>query len=302
MAAAVADFAPKRASSSKIKRGGGDLQIDLVANPDIIAEVGEMADGTAPVPGRLRRRERRPRGERAQQAARQGPRPDRRQQGRRAVRRDRLRREQGHRLRRRGRAQRLADAPQAAGRRTAVGPDRGPLPQGTPAGASRATGPLPPSADGAGAARRPRAAGRDPRTTPGRRLGRLRPDHGGPPRRPAVARPARAAPRTAAWWSAPSSTRASFRPSTSRARCAATSTASWRSSSARGPTSSSCRRSSSLYPPDDVTRVTVEGLTRQLEGASRPGHLDGLTTVMLKMLHLVGPASLYLGQRTPSRS
>jgi pantoate--beta-alanine ligase len=54
---------------------------------------------------------------------------------------------------------------------------------------------------------------------------------------------------------------------------------------------------SSLYPPDDVTRVTVEGLTRQLEGASRPGHLDGLTTVMLKMLHLVGPANLYLGQR-----
>jgi len=54
---------------------------------------------------------------------------------------------------------------------------------------------------------------------------------------------------------------------------------------------------SSLYPSDDVTRVTVEGLTRQLEGASRPGHLDGLTTVMLKMLHLVGPASVYLGQR-----
>jgi pantoate--beta-alanine ligase len=52
-----------------------------------------------------------------------------------------------------------------------------------------------------------------------------------------------------------------------------------------------------LYPPADVTRITVEGLTRQLEGASRPGHLDGLTTVMLKMLHLVGPASLYLGQR-----
>ena len=53
----------------------------------------------------------------------------------------------------------------------------------------------------------------------------------------------------------------------------------------------------SLYPPDDTTRVTVEGLTRQLEGASRPGHLDGLTTVMLKLIHLVGPARLYLGQR-----
>jgi pantoate--beta-alanine ligase len=54
---------------------------------------------------------------------------------------------------------------------------------------------------------------------------------------------------------------------------------------------------STLYPPDDTTRVTVEGLTRQLEGASRPGHLDGLTTVMLKLLLLVGPARLYLGQR-----
>jgi len=53
----------------------------------------------------------------------------------------------------------------------------------------------------------------------------------------------------------------------------------------------------SLYPADDTTRVTVEGLTRQLEGASRPGHLDGLTTVMLKLVHLVGPARLYLGQR-----
>jgi phosphopantothenoylcysteine decarboxylase/phosphopantothenate--cysteine ligase len=48
MAAAVADFAPKRASSRKIKRDGGELQIDLVPNPDIIAEVGEMADGARP--------------------------------------------------------------------------------------------------------------------------------------------------------------------------------------------------------------------------------------------------------------
>ena len=52
-----------------------------------------------------------------------------------------------------------------------------------------------------------------------------------------------------------------------------------------------------LYPRDDMTRVTVEGLTRHLEGASRPGHLDGLTTVMIKLLQLVGPARLYLGQR-----
>ena len=52
-----------------------------------------------------------------------------------------------------------------------------------------------------------------------------------------------------------------------------------------------------LYPSDDTTRVTVEGLTRQLEGASRPGHLDGLTTVMTKLINIVGPARLYLGQK-----
>lgn len=52
-----------------------------------------------------------------------------------------------------------------------------------------------------------------------------------------------------------------------------------------------------IFPPDDRTRVIVEGLTRQLEGASRPGHLDGLTTVMLKLINLVGPARLYLGQK-----
>jgi len=52
-----------------------------------------------------------------------------------------------------------------------------------------------------------------------------------------------------------------------------------------------------LYPTDDRTRVSVEGLTRQLEGASRPGHLDGLTTVMLKLVNLVGPARMYVGQK-----
>jgi pantoate--beta-alanine ligase len=52
-----------------------------------------------------------------------------------------------------------------------------------------------------------------------------------------------------------------------------------------------------MFAPDDRTRVTVEGLTRQLEGASRPGHLDGLTTVMLKLVNLVGPARMYLGQK-----
>ncbi|MGH2454808.1 MAG: bifunctional phosphopantothenoylcysteine decarboxylase/phosphopantothenate--cysteine ligase CoaBC [Candidatus Limnocylindria bacterium] len=48
MAAAVSDFAPKRASAKKIKREGPGLQVELVPNPDIVAEVGEMPDGVRP--------------------------------------------------------------------------------------------------------------------------------------------------------------------------------------------------------------------------------------------------------------
>src|ERR671919_341120 len=48
MAAAVADFAPARASQHKIKRSGDNLQIELVPNPDIVAEVGEMPEGVRP--------------------------------------------------------------------------------------------------------------------------------------------------------------------------------------------------------------------------------------------------------------
>lgn len=56
-----------------------------------------------------------------------------------------------------------------------------------------------------------------------------------------------------------------------------------------------------VYPPEDLTRVTVEGLTRRLEGASRPGYLDGLTTATMKLINLVGPARLYLGQKDAQR-
>ena len=48
MAAAVADFAPKRPSAKKIKREGRGLQVELVPNPDIVAEVGEMPDDMRP--------------------------------------------------------------------------------------------------------------------------------------------------------------------------------------------------------------------------------------------------------------
>ena len=53
----------------------------------------------------------------------------------------------------------------------------------------------------------------------------------------------------------------------------------------------------SLFPPDDLTRVIVARLTDRLEGASRPGYLDLVTTVIAKLLGIVGPAHLYLGQK-----
>jgi pantoate--beta-alanine ligase len=56
-----------------------------------------------------------------------------------------------------------------------------------------------------------------------------------------------------------------------------------------------------IYPPNDATRVVVDRLTERLEGASRPGTMDGLTTVLLKLIHLVGPARLYLGQKDAQR-
>ena len=48
MAAAVADYAPAKPSGRKIKRGAETLRLDLVPNPDIIAEVGEMPDQVRP--------------------------------------------------------------------------------------------------------------------------------------------------------------------------------------------------------------------------------------------------------------
>jgi len=52
-----------------------------------------------------------------------------------------------------------------------------------------------------------------------------------------------------------------------------------------------------IFPPDDSTSVTITALRQRLEGASRPGHLDGVVTAMLKLINLVGPARLYLGQK-----
>lgn len=52
-----------------------------------------------------------------------------------------------------------------------------------------------------------------------------------------------------------------------------------------------------MYPPGFATWVEVEGLTRPLEGAARPGHFRGVTTVVAKLFNAVQPQKAYFGQK-----
>ena len=56
-------------------------------------------------------------------------------------------------------------------------------------------------------------------------------------------------------------------------------------------------RARELYPAGHRTRVRVEGMDEVLEGASRPGHFVGVATVVLKLLNVVVPDTLWLGQK-----
>jgi pantoate--beta-alanine ligase len=52
-----------------------------------------------------------------------------------------------------------------------------------------------------------------------------------------------------------------------------------------------------VYPEGFSTYVSVEGLTSRLEGASRPTHFRGVTTVVLKLLNVVQPDRAYFGRK-----
>jgi len=52
-----------------------------------------------------------------------------------------------------------------------------------------------------------------------------------------------------------------------------------------------------VYPAGDCTRVRVDGLSDRLEGASRPGHFEGVASVVLRLLNGVQPDTLWLGQK-----
>jgi pantoate--beta-alanine ligase len=54
-----------------------------------------------------------------------------------------------------------------------------------------------------------------------------------------------------------------------------------------------------MYPlgADDGVRVSVSGLGDMLEGASRPGHFDGVATVVAKLFNLVQPDLAVFGRK-----
>jgi pantoate--beta-alanine ligase len=52
-----------------------------------------------------------------------------------------------------------------------------------------------------------------------------------------------------------------------------------------------------LYPDDYRYRVSETGLSQRLCGAHRPGHFDGVLTVIMKLLHIVRPDKAYFGEK-----
>ena len=54
---------------------------------------------------------------------------------------------------------------------------------------------------------------------------------------------------------------------------------------------------SEMCPEPMLTVVSVASIASRLEGASRPGHFDGVATVVAKLFAIFGPCSAYFGEK-----
>lgn len=55
--------------------------------------------------------------------------------------------------------------------------------------------------------------------------------------------------------------------------------------------------SSAMYPPGDETRVNVGALAAHLCGPHRPGHFEGVATVVTKLFAIAGPCTAVFGKK-----
>lgn len=58
-----------------------------------------------------------------------------------------------------------------------------------------------------------------------------------------------------------------------------------------------CPDATTMYPPGFATTVHIAGITDVLEGRSRPGHFDGVSTVVAKLLNACRPHLAVFGQK-----
>jgi pantoate--beta-alanine ligase len=54
---------------------------------------------------------------------------------------------------------------------------------------------------------------------------------------------------------------------------------------------------SQMYPDDYKTWVSLDKLPKLLCGASRPGHFTGVSTIVLKLVNLVRPTLMFMGEK-----
>ena len=52
-----------------------------------------------------------------------------------------------------------------------------------------------------------------------------------------------------------------------------------------------------MYPEPVLTTVSVAKVSAAMEGASRPTHFDGVSTVVAKLFNIVGPCTAYFGEK-----
>ena len=55
--------------------------------------------------------------------------------------------------------------------------------------------------------------------------------------------------------------------------------------------------SRTMYPEPPLTTITMRGITDDLEGFHRPGHFDGVLTIVAKLFHVVQPDVAVFGQK-----